>query len=58
MRTPPYIDTYLQLFPNFGNDKKKRSPIRMNLIVGSEAVSKLELQDARDVSTAHAEENY
>ena len=21
-RTPPYIDIYLQLFPNFGNDGK------------------------------------
>ena len=24
-RTPPYIDTYLQLFPNFGNFGKKLS---------------------------------
>ena len=31
-RMPPYIDTYrLQLFPNFGNYGKKRSPIRMIL---------------------------
>ena len=29
-RTPPYIDTYLQLFPNFGN-LEKNSPIRMSL---------------------------
>ena len=28
-RTPPYIDRYLQLCPNFGNFG--RSPIRMNL---------------------------
>ena len=25
-RTPPYIDTYLQLFPNFGNYGK--NPLR------------------------------
>ena len=30
-RTPPYIDTYLQLlFPNFGNYGHKPSPIRIN----------------------------
>ena len=29
-RTPPYIDTYLQLFPNFWKFWKKRSPIRMS----------------------------
>ena len=37
-RTPPYIDTYLQLFPNFGNFGKKRSPIRMSLIAGDTGV--------------------
>ena len=31
-RTPPYIDTYLQLFPTFGKLWEKRSPIGMNLI--------------------------
>ena len=31
-RTPPCIDTYLQLFPNFGKIWKKRSPIRMSPI--------------------------
>ena len=30
-RTPPYIDTYLHLFPNFGNFGKKRSSIRVSL---------------------------
>ena len=29
-RTPPYIDAYLQIFPNFGNYGKS-SPIRMSL---------------------------
>ena len=32
-RTPPYIDTYLQLFPKLWKFWKKRSPIRMNLIL-------------------------
>ena len=30
-RTPPYIDTYLQLFPNFEKIGRKRSPRRMSL---------------------------
>ena len=30
-RTPPYIDTYHQLFPIFNFLWKKRSPIRVNL---------------------------
>ena len=25
-RTPPYLDTYLQLFPNFGNSGEKSLP--------------------------------
>ena len=29
-RAPPYIDTCLQSFPNFGKIWKKRSPMRMN----------------------------
>ena len=33
-RTPPYIGTHLQLFPNCGNYGKKSSPIRMNLTEG------------------------
>ena len=33
-RTPPYIDTYLQLIPNLGIFGKTRSPIRMNLCTG------------------------
>ena len=30
-RTPPYIDTYLLLFPNFWKLWKKHSPVRLNL---------------------------
>ena len=39
-RTPPYIDTYLQLFPHFGKFGKKRSPIRMSLRASTRGSSK------------------